>query len=235
MQRKDKTMYRLFTLSFILFVCLLASNSWAAPKLMVEQPSFDFGEVVQGQMVPHLFKFKNAGDEPLVVEKVRSSCGCTAVLLSSKTLAPGESGEVKANFNTSRFRGLVTKTISLYSNDPQQPVKKLTIQGTIQEILSVVPTGVNFGQVKAEVVSAVQVTLQNHGKADLSLKKVQTSSPDLVVKPDIDTLSAGQSTVIDIQLTPSANQDRFSGYVIIPAQGVLKSDLRIPVNARIRP
>lgn len=74
-------MSRLFALSLILFVCLLASNSWAAPNLVVELPTFDFGEVPQGQTVRHSFSFNNDGDEPLLIEKVHSSCGCTAALV----------------------------------------------------------------------------------------------------------------------------------------------------------
>lgn len=227
-------MLRLFKPWLILFVCLMTSSAWAAPNLVVEQPTFDFGEVSQGQTVRHSFSFNNDGDEPLLIEKVRSSCGCTAALISAKTLAPGESGEVQATFDSTRFRGAVTKTISLYSNDPEQPVIKLYVKGRVQEMLSVVPAQVNLGQVLAGKTTVAQATLQNHGDAPLSLDKVQTSSPFLVAKLPAGTLAAGKSTVIDIQLTPNSGQTRFSGYVIIPAQGALKSDLRIPVQASIQ-
>ncbi len=69
-------MSRLFALSLILLVCLLASNSWAAPNLVIEQPTYDFGEVSQGQMVRHSFSFSNDGDDPLLIEKV----GCWFIL-----------------------------------------------------------------------------------------------------------------------------------------------------------
>jgi hypothetical protein len=49
-----------------------------------------------------------------------------------------------------------------------------------------------------------------------------------------ETLPAGESAIIDVQLTPRAGQKHFKGYVIIPANGQLKSDLRIPVLAGIR-
>jgi hypothetical protein len=212
----------------------MASNAWAAPNLVVEKPVFDFGEVAQGDQVPHAFKFRNDGDEPLRIDRVKSSCGCTAALLSAKTLAPGESGEVKANFDTTRFRGAVSKTISLYSNDPQRPIMKMSIKGKIQETLSVVPKRINLGQVKVGRVAVTQVTLQNNGTDTLGLDKVTTTSPDLVAKLSVDTLPAGQSAVVDVQLTPTAGKNRFSGYIIIPAQGTIKSDLRIPVLASIQ-
>jgi len=228
------TMFRLFKSGLILFACLMVNSAWAAPNLVVKQPIFDFGEVSQGQTVRHSFSFNNDGDESLLIEKVRSSCGCTAALISAKTLAPGEGGEVQATFDSTRFRGAVTKTISLYSNDPRQPVMKLYVKGKVQEVLSVVPAQLNLGQVSSGKTTVVQVTLQNHGDAPLNLDKVQTSSPFLVAKLPAGTLAAGKSTVIDIQLTPNSDQTRFSGYVIIPAQGALKSDLRIPVLASIQ-
>ena len=227
-------MFRLFKPCLFLFVCLMASNAWAAPNLVVEQPVFDFGEVAQGDKVPHTFKFRNDGDEPLLIDRVKSSCGCTAALVSAKTLAPGESGEVKTNFDTTRFRGAVTKTISLYSNDPQRPIKKMSIKGKIRETLSVVPERLNLGPVKAGEITVAQLTLQNNGDTALNLDKVTATSPNLVVKLSVGTLPSGQSTVIDVQLTPTSGKERFSGYVIFPAQGAIKSDRRIPVLASIQ-
>lgn len=227
-------MCRLFTTSVILFASLLAGNAWAVPKLEVEQPSYDFGEIPQGETVRHIFSFTNSGDKPLHIEKVHSSCGCTAALVSTKTLAPGDRSEVQANFDSTRFRGEVSKTISLYSNDPKQPVVQLVVKGKVLETLSVTPALVYLGQVAVGKTSIAQVALQNHGDVELRLDKVQTTSPDLVVKPSTATLSAGQRVILDVELTPRPGQDRFSGYVMLPAHGSLRTDLRIPVYADIR-
>jgi hypothetical protein len=233
MKKKEISMFRLFTPAFVLLVCLLASNVWAAPKIVVEQPTFDFGEVAQGQMVNHEFNFSNIGDEPLLIEKIKSSCGCTAALVSAKILAPGEAGTVRAKFDTTRFRNVVSKTISLYSNDLEQPVAQMYIKGRIKVPVSVVPERVNLGQVAIGQTATTKLTLENHGDADLRLDEIRTNNPDLTLILPADTLPAGQSAIIDVQLTPRAGQERFSGYVIIPAKGSLKSDLRISVHAAI--
>ncbi|APG27153.1 hypothetical protein A7E78_04460 [Syntrophotalea acetylenivorans] len=227
-------MLRQFIAGLILFASLLAGHAWAAPQIVVEQPTFDFGEVPQGEKVGHTFSFSNKGDEPLLIEKVKSSCGCTAALLSAKTLAPGESGELQANFDSTRFRGAVTKTISLYSNDPAQSVMQLHVKGIVREVLSVVPAQINLGAVTTGKTAVSQATLKNQSDGDLRLENVQTSSPDLVVKLSEGRLPAGQSTVMEIQLTSRPGQNRFRGYVVIPAQGAIKSDLRIPVYAGSR-
>ena len=53
----------------------------------------------------------------LKVDRVRSSCGCTAALSSAQSLNPGETGEIQATFDSTRFRGQIEKTLYLYTND----------------------------------------------------------------------------------------------------------------------
>jgi len=162
-----------------------------------------------------------------------NSCGCTAVLLSAKTLAPGQRGNVQADFDSTRFRGEVTKTVTLYSNDPTQPAVQLHVKGKVQEALSAIPGLVNLGEVAAGKPIVAQVRLTNHTQGDLRLEKLQTSSPDLTVALKADKLAARQSTVIDIQLIPKPGPVNFSGYVMLQASGSVRSELRIPVNANI--
>ncbi|MDH3999595.1 MAG: DUF1573 domain-containing protein, partial [Desulfuromonadales bacterium] len=135
---------------FLLLVMLLAAVTdvaFAAPKIEVEQTTFNFGEIAQGDKVKHSFVFTNAGDEDLQIKRTRSSCGCTAALVSNKTLAPGESGEVQATFDSTRFGGDITKTITLYSNDPVMSTLKLFIKAHVLKPLVVNPDRVNFGAV----------------------------------------------------------------------------------------
>jgi hypothetical protein len=191
--------------SFMVFCCF-TTVSFAAPDLQVATPTFDFGEIYQGEKVPHVFEFTNQGDEPLLIDRVRSSCGCTAVLVSQKNIPPGGQGEVKATFDSSRFRGAINKTIYLYSNDPARPTMQLHLKGKVLEIVAVVPSQVNFGKVKAETAVTTTVVLRNQGPETLSLGQPNTTKPGL---------------------------ERFSGYVLVPVVGIPKNELRIPVYATI--
>src|SRR5690606_40706127 len=38
---------------------------------------YDFGDVEEGATVEHTFKFRNAGDGPLLVQDAKPACGCT--------------------------------------------------------------------------------------------------------------------------------------------------------------
>ena len=59
----------LFSLCFLSIAC---KSTWAEPKIKFEQTNFDFGKVIQGKSVTHIFKFENAGDSPLNISKVRA-------------------------------------------------------------------------------------------------------------------------------------------------------------------
>ena len=89
----------------LVLLCLSVTGAVAAPELSAERLNYDFGEIVQGAKVDHVFRFRNTGDQVLVVGNVRSSCGCTAALLTATRIAPGDMGELRATFDSTRFKG----------------------------------------------------------------------------------------------------------------------------------
>jgi hypothetical protein len=215
----------------LIFLCLFAPSAFAAPDLQVETPSFNFGEIFQGEKVPHVFEFTNQGDEVLKIDRVRSSCGCTAVLVSKKNIPPGGKGELKANFDSARFRGNISKTIYIYSNDPVRPTMQLHIKGSVKEIVAVEPLQINFGKVEAGKPVTSTVVLRNQGKETLKLGKPHATAAELQVKmPEVD-FASGAEVTLELKLTPKPGQARFSGYVMVPVDGILKNELRIPVYA----
>ena len=58
------------------------------PVIRVEPAGFDFGSVLPGKTLRKEFRLRNAGDQDLVLQKVRTSCGCTVGELARTTLAP---------------------------------------------------------------------------------------------------------------------------------------------------
>lgn len=219
----------LLTIAGLLFSGSVAA--WAAPVVSVPKTEHNFGAVLQGENVRHVFVFTNRGDAPLNVEKVSSSCGCTAALSSAKTLAPGESGEIQASFDSTRFRGAVSKTVYLYTNDPVQPMVQLQIKGTVQVELAFEPQLVNFGAVQPKHTVRSVVTLINQGKQPVRLEKPETTAPELSVRFSAEVIPPGGKVAVDLSLTPKPGQGRFSGYVLFKAIGAITHDLRIPVYA----
>jgi len=224
------------SIAAVLVACclmLLAGFAMAAPKLVVDQAVYDFGSVPQGEKVLHTFILSNIGDTLLAVNKVRSSCGCTAALLSSGDLQPGEQTELKASFDSARFRGQVAKTIYLYSNDPVSPVAQLKIKGDVLELFSLDPRQVNFGNVNPGQQVESTVSLTNRTGEALSIDTVETTMPELQARYETD-LPAGETRQIVVTLEAKPGKARFSGYVILNIRGEKTYDLRLPVYASFR-
>ena len=137
-------MQKYLLLLLILFV--LPLHVFAAPVVTTEVLEYDFGEVAQGDKVNYTFRFKNTGDELLEISSVSSSCGCTAALLSSKRIAPGDMGEIKATFDSSRFRGQISKTITLNNNSPLRPQVRFKLKGIVNLPLFLTYTGERYNE-----------------------------------------------------------------------------------------
>lgn len=99
------------------------------PVMDFDEGQFDFGEIVQGTRVEHMFTFVNTGDAPLVITNARSSCGCTVPEYTREPVAPGEKGELLVKFDGSG-RGTVNKNITLSTNT-EKGTERLRIKATV--------------------------------------------------------------------------------------------------------
>jgi hypothetical protein len=76
----------------------------------------DFGKVTEGEKVAYIFTFDNKGPGTLAISSVTTTCGCTVTKYDRNPVAPGKSGTIEAEFDTSGREGMQTKTISVRSN-----------------------------------------------------------------------------------------------------------------------
>jgi|GEM_PF-267928 len=77
---------------------------------------YDFGDIVQGEKVTYTFSFKNTGKEPLIINTVQPTCGCTVTEWPHKPILPGQSGEIKVTFDSKSALNQQNKTITIISN-----------------------------------------------------------------------------------------------------------------------
>ncbi|MGH1335228.1 MAG: DUF1573 domain-containing protein [Aureispira sp.] len=92
----------------------------------------DFGTIVKNSSVTHEFKVKNVGTNPLKIENVKASCGCTVPEWPKEPIAPGAEGKIKVTFNSAGKRGVQNKAITITANtDPINT--RLYIKATIAE------------------------------------------------------------------------------------------------------
>ncbi len=76
----------------------------------------DFGIVREGEIVRYAFKFKNTGQQPLLISDAVASCGCTVPSFSKEPVMPGQEGEVLVEFNSKGRKGKNHKSVIVFSN-----------------------------------------------------------------------------------------------------------------------
>jgi len=105
-------------------------------SIKFEQDSYNWGKVMDGDKVTHVFKFKNTGKEPLIISNAKGSCGCTVPEWPKDAIAPGKSGEIKVIFDSKGKGGVGgkddTKKVTITANtDPADTY--LTIKGKVDK------------------------------------------------------------------------------------------------------
>ena len=95
-----------------------------------EEPEYNFGEISLGSEVEFSFKFKNSGDQILIIHSVKAACGCTVLKdWPKQPIKPGESGEIPVVFN-SKVAGMQKKYVSIIANT-RPSITKVYLTGTV--------------------------------------------------------------------------------------------------------
>ena len=116
----------------ILFVSFIGFTSYAqekTAKIEFETDVIDYGTIEKGADGVRIFKFTNTGDAPLIISNAKSTCGCTVPSWPKDPIAPGEKGEIKVKYNTTRVSP-IRKTITITSN-AETPTVALKIKGLV--------------------------------------------------------------------------------------------------------
>jgi hypothetical protein len=97
---------------------------------------FDFGAVLNTSPVSQTFQLRNAGDGPLQISGVSTSCGCTTAEVANRVLAPGETTDLTVTYDPLAHGGATgefMRVVYVRSDDPDTPEATLTIRVTVVE------------------------------------------------------------------------------------------------------
>ncbi len=97
----------------------------------------DFGVALEGRAVAHAFAFRNAGDRPVRIDRLRKDCGCNRVSFPAGPIPPGQGGVVVVELDTRRRGGEQTKKVTIVTDEIQQGEIVLVLKGRIRQVLDV--------------------------------------------------------------------------------------------------
>ena len=85
-------------------------------EMVFSDPHQQMGKVPEGQKVNIEFHFRNTGKEILVITGVSASCGCTVAEKPLEPIMPGDSGLIKATFDSKGRTGNNHKVLMVFAN-----------------------------------------------------------------------------------------------------------------------
>ena len=226
----------IFSASLILFFLLFFSSvALAQPKISFSQDVFDFGDINQGEVVKKTITIKNVGSEKLEILKVAPSCGCTVSTLKKDVLLAQEETSLDVEFDSKGFSGNKVKTVRIYTNDPANQTKLLTLKGNILAEVNVDPPRIYFGDIypessdKSAYEKEVVVRVRADAKATLGDVKSRSKWISYVVNAESE-----KEKTISIRLDPKITLGEFRDRLVIEVNNSDQKTVNLPIYASVK-
>jgi Protein of unknown function (DUF1573) len=200
------------------------------PLLTFTARGHDFGKREKNERATHTAVFYNTGGAPLVIEKVKTHCGCAAALLSAKSIPPGGRGTLSVTLNSGTLAGRRQKTVEVFTNSTRQPVATYAISCSViaDAALDPIVLVVRATRSAGEVKSQFDVVAMRPG-FDLKVTGVTTSNPDLTTR--IEPLPAGGEKTgyrVHLRFGPAFDSRDFTERVTVSTNS--RRDPRLTIN-----
>jgi len=91
----------------------------------------DFGVLTYKQPKSHIFVFRNTSKEPLTIDNVRTSCGCTSPEWEEEVVMPDSLGRITLEYDAFKL-GYFQKFAKVYFSG-QKKGERLVIEGEVVE------------------------------------------------------------------------------------------------------
>jgi hypothetical protein len=114
------------------FPQLSAAELARAPQLTLSSTALDLGKIKGNTSREAEVQFTNTGKKELQLRSIQPNCTCVTAEASKTVLKPGDTSTIKIAFNPQARSGTQQKAISVYSNDPRNPVQRFTFTAYIE-------------------------------------------------------------------------------------------------------
>jgi len=166
----------------------------AQAKLEFEKVMHDFGQIKEADgAAEYSFIFRNTGSQPLLINNVKASCGCTTPSWTREPVEPGASGQITARYNTINRPGPFNKTLTVTSNNGAGVIV-LSIKGSVEPkvktiedhlptkygSMRIVNRSLNLGKITTEKVLVRDFDVYNDSDTAFSFLPNATLAPDYI-------------------------------------------------------
>ncbi|MBM4329227.1 MAG: DUF1573 domain-containing protein [Deltaproteobacteria bacterium] len=225
----------LVRMSLLILLLALPMGAWAAsgPKIKLDNESHDYGAVQYGANPTAQFELTNVGDETLVIQKVRASCGCTKAVHGTTEVPPGGKTVISATYETEGERpGRKKKSLHIHTNDPEKPVITVTLTADLVREVLVDPPALTKKLSEFQERISFPAKISNSSSRPVTLNKAELTGAKGTVhlQPAIVVVQPGDRAPFEI-IMELTREDRWPyqmGHVILHTDNPVekKVDLR---------
>jgi hypothetical protein len=160
----------------ILSLYVTISTVNAQGIMSFKEETHDFKNIQEGTIATYEFEFTNTGDQPIVIELVKASCGCTTPSWTKEPVMQGKKGYIKASFNSAGKGGeAFHKSVTVNSN-AKKTVATLYIKGYVQPSAATLKQGEVYNQTQKTAADLAPPVIQldkyahDFGKVEIGQK-----------------------------------------------------------------
>jgi hypothetical protein len=233
------------------FIIGFSISLFAQAEIKFSENTHDFGAVEEGELATYIFKFKNTGNDTLQLKSVKPSCGCTSPYWAKDPVLPGETGEIKVQYNSKKRPGPFNKSINIVSN-ATEPSHRLKIKGVVlngpdttitkdsiskSAAIQLTNTVYILGEIEKNQREIIKVMIVNNGTSTLKITKVRAGCGCMYTKEADFSVAPGQSKELPIIFSSNdtglidaagiiETNDPVRPYVSINIKATVKESLR---------
>ncbi len=243
--------------SLFMIFSLIGFSAVAQGKIEFEKTSHDFGTLQEENGVADVtFSFKNIGTKPIKLTDVKASCGCTTPDWTQNEVAPGETGYVKASYNTRNRPGKFNKTVSVRVKTDEDPDSSpqlfvLRISGDVTPRpkgpsdwypmesgnLRFKTSHIVFGDVMHNGADTASTVIFNQGKTPITIDLANTTLPKhITASINQTTIEPGKTAILSFSYNAAEKSDwgyNFE-YFNLKTDDTEQAEKRINLSASIR-
>jgi hypothetical protein len=210
----------------------LFAQDWA--KKMFKDSDHDFGTCARNARAEYEFVFENLYMEDVHVSGVRSSCGCTTPSVVNSTIKTYEKGAILAHFNTDRFSGQRSATLTVTIDKPFYAEMQLHIKGYIRSDVDIKPGSVQMGEVDQGTPVDQKVSVNFGSSSQWRIDSIKSGNPYLKAEAVETGRGNGQTNyILKVHLDPKAPVGNINDYLMLVINDDRKTQIPVLVEGRV--
>jgi len=153
-------------------------------------------------------------------------------LVTAKEIPPGGVGEVKATFRSKGYQGKVKKSLTVETNDPDNPKVRLSIFGEVIAEVMVTPRHVNFRNVNKDAPpKPIRLEVKVDEGKGLKIQKVSADNPAIVLKEEKRTEN---EATYSVSLSENVPTGRLTGKITVTTNSKKSPKTQVPFYAFVQ-